>query len=218
MAHSLSGRLQPVLTAPLALRGLFRLRVRGIAHLPATGPFVIAPNHASYLDGMVLAAALPFPLVRRTYWAGTITLLFSSRLGRLFSRAAHVFPVDERQPGAAFETAARVLARGNVQLWFPEGWRSPDGQVQRFLPGIGQLLLRTGVRVVPAYIEGTFASWPRGRRWPRIRRITLTFGAAETPDTLRAHGSGQHDVERIADALCQRVITLGAPPPAPAKP
>jgi len=193
----------------LIMRGLFRLRVSGIAHLPAAGPFVIAPNHTSYLDGMVLAAALPLSLLRRAYWAGAITLLFGNRLGRMFSRASHVFPVDERRPGAAIEMAARVLARGNTQIWFPEGWRSPDGQVQRFLPGIGQLLLRSGASVVPARIDGTFEAWPRGRRWPRICRITLTFGAAEGPNALRARGGGQNDEERIADALRDRVVALG---------
>ena len=69
-------------------------------------------------------------------------------------------------PGAALETAHRVLQAGNILVWFPEGWRSPDGRLQQFLPGIGQLLLRSGAPAVPAYIGGTFAALPRDQCFP----------------------------------------------------
>src|SRR5215831_1685899 len=100
--------------------------------------------------------------------------MFSNPLSSFFCRAVHVFPVDENYPGAVLESARRVLEAGNVQVWFPEAWRSPDGRLQRFLPGIGQLLLRSGVPAVPAYIGGTFEALPSRNcvksRWPSARR------------------------------------------------
>jgi long-chain acyl-CoA synthetase len=97
-----------------------------------------------------------------------------------------------------------------VQVWFPEGWRSPDGSLQRFLPGIGQLLLRSGAPAVPAYIAGAFDALPRSRRIPKFHRITVTFGRPEPAASLRARGIGRTDEERVANALRQCVIALGA--------
>jgi len=192
------------------MRGLFRLRVTGAERLPATGMFVITSNHVSDLDGMTISAALPWSRFRRLYWAGDVPRMFSNPLSRLFCRAMHVFPVDADHPGATLESARRVLKAGNVQVWFPEAWRSPDGRLQRFLPGIGQLLLRSGAPAVPTYIGGAFEALPRGRRIPKLRPITVAFGSAETVEVLRAAGTGRTDEERIADALRQRVIVLGA--------
>jgi long-chain acyl-CoA synthetase len=132
----------------LVMRGLFRLQFTGVERLPDTGPILIAPNHVSYLDGPAVAAALPWRRLRQLYWAGDVLRLFSNPLSRLLSRAMHLFPVDSRHPGAALEIATRVLHAGNALVWFPEGWRSPDGSLQRFLPGVGQLLLRTGAPAV----------------------------------------------------------------------
>jgi long-chain acyl-CoA synthetase len=194
----------------LVMRGLFRLHPVGVERLPATGPFVITPNHVSYLDALAIAAALRWHRLRDVYWAGDVLRLFSNPLSRLFSRIIHLFPVDSKHPGAALETAARVLSGGNISVWFPEGWRSPDGRLQRFLPGIGQLLLQSGAPAVPAYIAGTFEALPRDRRTPKFCRITVTFGNSEPVDSLQARGRGDTEEERIADALRQCVIALGA--------
>jgi long-chain acyl-CoA synthetase len=194
----------------LVMRGLFRLRAVGAERPPATGPFVIAPNHVSYLDALALAAALPWRRLRHVYWAGDVLRLFSTPLSRVFSRAMHLFPVDSRHPGAALETAARVLRSGNILVWFPEGWRAPDGKVQRFLPGIGQLLLHSGAPAVPAYIAGTFEALPRDRHIPKFCRITVTFGLPEQVASLCAVGIGGTEEDRVADGLRQCVIALGA--------
>lgn len=192
----------------LVMRLLFRLRVSGLENLPAKGPFVITPNHVSDLDALAIAAALPLSRLRRTYWAGDIVRLFFSAWMRLLCRAAHLFPVDEKHPGAAVRAAARVLEAGNAQVWFPEGWRSPDGRLQRFLPGIGQLLLRTHVPAVPAWIGGAFEALPRGSYIPRARRVTLDFGRPVSTEQLRREGSGRTEEECIAKGLREEVIFL----------
>src|SRR5271166_4769229 len=193
------------------MRGLFRLRVSGAENLPATGAFVITSNHVSDLDGMAIAAALPWSRFRRLYWAGDAVRMFANPLSRLFCRAMHVLPVDANHPGAVLESARRVLRAGHVQVWFPEAWRSPDGKLQRFLPGVGQLLLRSSTPAVPACIGGAFEALPRGHRIPKLRQITVAFGSPEPVEILRVAGTGRTDEERIANALLVRVIALGAP-------
>jgi len=197
----------------LLMRGLFRLHVSGAAKLPETGAFVITPNHVSDLDGLAIAAALPWSQFRRLYWAGDLVRMFSNPLNRLFCRAIHVFPVDANHPGAVLEAARRVLKAGGVQVWFPEAWRSPDGMLQRFLPAIGQLLPRSGAPAVPAFIEGAFEALPRGRRVPKVHQITVVFGHPESVDVLRIAGTGRTDEERIASALRQRVAALAGSSP-----
>jgi long-chain acyl-CoA synthetase len=191
------------------MHGLFRLRVEGLEALPESGAITIAPNHSSYLDPLAIAAALPLSRLRRTYWAGSVSVLFGTRLRRLFARAAHIFPIDERRPDAAIAAAVRVLDAGYTAIWFPEGWRSPDGKIQRFLPGIGQVSLRTDAPIVPTFIAGTFDAWPRGRRIPKFVPLTVTFGGACDMDSLRSSGSGRTEQERIANALQARVVAVG---------
>jgi long-chain acyl-CoA synthetase len=192
------------------IRGLFRLRVSGIDRLPAAGPFVIAPNHVSYLDPLVVAAALNRSRLRHAFWAGDAQRLFPHRSLRVFCRAVHLFPVDAMHPSATLEGANRILASGEIVVWFPEGWRSPDGGLQHFLPGIGQLLLRSKAPAVPALIGGTFAAWPRSRRLPRLRPLMVTFGDPAPVEALRAAGSGSTDEERVADALRRRLAAVAA--------
>jgi long-chain acyl-CoA synthetase len=192
----------------LVMRALFRLRVTGLENLPAQGPFVITPNHVSDLDAMAIAAALPLSRLRRVYWAGDIVRLFYNSVSRLLCRAMHLFPVDETHPGAAVRSAARVLESGKAQVWFPEGWRSPDGRLQRFLPGIGQLLLRSHAPAVPAWISGAFEALPRGKRIPRFHQVTLDFGSPVDPETLRSEGTGRSAAECVAQGLRGRVTEL----------
>ncbi len=193
----------------LIMRGLFRLRVEGREQLPAEGPYLLAPNHASYLDPFALAAALSWSELRRLHWAGWTGLLFRGPLTRLFSRATRVLPVDpERGLTSTLPLGLAALERGSGLVWFPEGARSTDGRLHRFLPGVGLLLERTGVPAMPVFIGGSFAAWPPGRRWPRLRPILVRFGR---PMRLEEDGSSPNGERhrRIADRLHDQVAALG---------
>jgi long-chain acyl-CoA synthetase len=195
----------------LILRAIFRLEVRGVEHLPREGPFVICPNHASFLDPFAIAAALPWPMLRRTYWGGWTGLLFKGPLTRWFSRVAQVIPVDpDRAIGSSLSLGAAVLDHGHVLVWFPEGARSPDGQLQRFNPGIGVIADRHRVPVVPTLIAGTFEAWPRNRRWPRLASIAVSFARPVSASALESAGHGKNAPERIANGVRDIIVTLGA--------
>lgn len=203
------GALLHALLRPLVRLG-FRLRVEGLEHLPETGPLVITPNHTSYLDPLVVAAALPWKRLRDTYWAGWVGIMFKGPLTRLVSRAAQVFPVDpDRDLAGAVETACTLLRNGHSVVWFPEGRRSPDGRLEPFQAGVA-LLLREGAAAVPVAIRGAFEAWPRGRRAPRLKPVQLTFGE---PLTFTAHAtcdgtSEREDTERTRAVLENAVRAL----------
>src|SRR5690606_29390268 len=121
------------------MRLLFDLRAHSVNRLPKSGPTIIVANHASDLDPLVLAAALPWEQMQRCWWGGDAVRLFGNPVSRSIARAAQVFPVDELAPGRALDLGLRILERGDTLIWFPESWRSPDGALQEFLPGIGVL-------------------------------------------------------------------------------
>lgn len=195
----------------VAMRALFRLRVSGREHVPANASFILIANHASYLDAPALAAALNLGRLRKTYWAGDPKLLFVHRWQEPVMRAMHCYPLDERLPASALAVSEALLKGANNLVWFPEGWRSPDGELQPFLPGIGQLLMRMPVPVVPAHIAGSFAAWPRESGLPKLRRIEVVFGRPIVPSAWQElTPDGPTAARNIARALHDAVATLGA--------
>ncbi|MEM7123044.1 MAG: AMP-binding protein [Pseudomonadota bacterium] len=185
----------------LLMRMVFQLKVTGTEHLPAAGPFVIACNHLSDLDPLVVAAALPGATRRQTRWGAEITRLFEGPRWDALYLGLRLFPMSDVQPAQGLACARATLDNGDVLVWFPESWRSPDGNLQAFQPGIGHLLAGTEVPVVPACIRGTFEALPRTRRWPRPHAVAIRFGAPVMPGDLATRGEGSTDIERVVNAL-----------------
>lgn len=160
------------------LRLGWRLRVDGLERLPPA-PYVLAPNHGSEIDAIVLAAALPMKP----------TVLAARDLDRfpvLFRIIGWFDPVFVRRGGLADVGSVRAclgrLRRGEVLAVFPEGRVVQDGVLGPFHPGAAFVALRAGVPLVPAALCGLERMWPLGARWPRRSRITVRFG-----DPLRPH-------------------------------
>jgi long-chain acyl-CoA synthetase len=193
-----------------AMHSFFRLHIEGGETLPQP-PFLLCPNHVSYLDPFALAAALTRRQLGSTYWAGWTGLLFTSPLRRLFSRAAHVIPLDpDRAAAAGIALGSAVLARGHALVWFAEGALSPDGSLQRFQPGVGALVDQHPVPVIPVLIAGTEVAFPPGKRLPRPGRITVRFGQPIELPAAAAGISGRQRDQQIADTIHARVAALGA--------
>ncbi len=197
-------------------RAMFDLGATGADAVPRTGGFIIVANHVSDLDPGLIAAALPFHAARRLWWSGAAERLFANRAARAFSRTFQVFPVEERAPGQAIAMARAVLARGDGLVWFPESWRSPDGQLQRFLPGIGLALDGMNeVTVIPAHIAGAFEAMPRDARLPRRHPLRIAFGAPVKVAALASDAADPRQrAEHMAEALRGRVVATAQAPAA----
>ena len=195
----------------VVLAGLmFRLRVIGRDKLPAEERIVLAPNHASFLDPILLAAAFKLGDLTRTCWVGWSGIMLAGPVMRLISRTAAVLPIDpDRDPGAALALVDAALQSKSRLVWFPEGRRSPTGEITDFLPGIALVLERTGAKAVPVHISGTYEAWPRSRTLPRSHPVTIRFGAPISADDLAARGEGASRHARIAHALQKEVVALG---------
>src|SRR5215218_1267577 len=192
----------------MMMRGPFRLRVEGLENLPDRGPFIVAPNHISYLDAFVVAAALDHSVLRDTYWAGWTGAAFGNSLIRLVSRLARVVPIDPGRAGrSSLAFGAAVLRRGLNLVWFAEGERSPTGSLQPFKPGMGVLLSYYPVPVVPVFIRGTYEAMPKGKVLQRLQQVTVTFGEPLDP---RSFDETAKPRERVVEAVHERVAALGA--------
>lgn len=194
----------------------FRLQVEGTENLPQQGPYLLTPNHLSYLDAPALADALGFDRCTRLNWAGAAPIMLANPFMRLVTRVGRVAPIDPK--GAALSSlafGALILGRGNGLVWFPEGRFSRSGALQRLQPGIGILAERFEVPIVPVWIEGTETALPPGRFWPRPHRVRVRFGAPLDPRALRQSGEGDKPHQRITDALRRHMLALGGRVDAP---
>lgn len=194
----------------LGLTAMFRISATGLENVPMDGPVLIVANHVSDIDPPVVAGVLPYKRMRKLFWSGDVGRLFETALGKGFARATHIFPVDERSPKATLTMGKEVLMRGNGLVWFPEAWRSPDGELQRFLPGVGLVLSAQPVTVVPAYIDGAYEALPRHRHSPKFVKVTVHFGKPVPADEIRrlAGDGGNEGAQRIVAHLQERVAAL----------
>jgi 1-acyl-sn-glycerol-3-phosphate acyltransferase len=171
----------------------FRPRVTGRHHVPAQGAAIIASNHLSALDTLLIAV-----LLRRrvTFLAKAEYFTKPGVRGRLMSALmanCGFIPVDRSSPSegkAALATGLRVLAEGGILGVYPEGTRSPDGRLYRGRTGIARLALESGAPVVPVALAGTRQALPPGRRWPRLRGVRVQIGE---PLRFSRDGRSLHD-------------------------
>ena len=185
-------------------------RVSAVGALPRDPKrFLLVANHNSDLDALLVAAAFPWRFARCIWWGADVTRLFTTRLRRAFSRAAQVFPVDDRRPSMSLDQAQALLERDESMVWFPESWRSADGRLQNFSRGIGILIDETRPTVVPVWITGSFEALPRHRRWPRFVRVTVRFGDPVSAEALMPAQEVADRADDIAKAARALVAELG---------
>lgn len=192
------------------VRILYRVELGGLENLPASGPALLCPNHVSDLDPVVLMAAAPKHLRPQLFWIGDAVRVFGNPVYRQFCRPLRIFPADKTLPEIGIGLAEDVLAKGKIQVWFPEGWRSPDGKLLRFQPGVGEVIRRTGAPVVPIFIEGGLKIWPRERNMPRFcGRVRVTFGEMVAAEALAPNGDlTAVTAEEVSAALRSRVSAI----------
>ena len=191
--------LYRALRAPVrgVLARWFGLHVEGAEHLPERGPYLVAANHHNYLDAVVLGVSVPAPiafLVMPRVWRAT-------PLHPAFHRHVGSIPLQvDRADVGALRRALAALERGRIVGIFPEGPFSVRGRLERGLPGVALLALKSGVPVVPAAIHGTFQALHRRRFYvPRATPLGVRFGPPRrfTRDDSRGRHARLDVTERI---------------------
>jgi 1-acyl-sn-glycerol-3-phosphate acyltransferase len=171
------GVLHTVVT-PVA-KAVWRPTVTGLENVPRTGPVILASNHLSFADSLVIPIVAPRKVVflaKSDYFTGRGLKGLASRL---WFEGLGMLPVDRddsRAAIASLDTALAVLSGGGAFGIYPEGTRSRDGRLYRGRTGVAHLALTAGAPVVPVGLTGTEKLQPVGARFPRVVPVSVRFG------------------------------------------
>ena len=166
-------RLMRFLTAPLFTL-YFRLRGTGVDRLPKS-PFILAPNHQSFYDGVFLSILLPDRVLRDTYFMAAGKHV-RTPFTRFNARHSNLLVMDiNRDLKGTLQRAAVLLRAGKNLVIFPEGARSRDGKLNQFKRTFAILAKELNVPVVPVAVSGAYAAFPIDRKIPKHGKIRLTF-------------------------------------------
>jgi 1-acyl-sn-glycerol-3-phosphate acyltransferase len=194
--------------AALLVRTIYRLETEGLERIPERGPAILVCNHISFIDPVVLVAA-----VQRPVRFVIDHQIFRVPLLSIFFRQLRTIPIapDKEAPGQkeiAFRNIARALRRGEMIGYFPEGGISFDGELTVFRRGIERIVGETPVPVVPVALRGLWGSFFSRKHGPAMskpsairlrRRVGVRVGTPVAPAELSALS---------ADGLRERVVTL----------
>lgn len=179
-------------------------RVVGLDRLrDVEGPVVFASNHHSHADTTLLLATIPARLRRNLAVAAGADYFFPNRVaGALSALFIGAIPIERHKLSKlSIENAVEAIESDHSLLIYPEGGRSPDGWSQHHRPGAAFVAKRTGVPVVPTYIDGTGTVLPKGKNWPRRSRCAVVFGKP-------MHSPEDEDARAFASRIEARVMEL----------
>ena len=203
----------------VVLNGVFRPIINLYVHPEVSGlenlaelepPFLLAPNHSSHMDTPLLLMSLPPELRRRTVVAAASDYFYTRKmLGAFVSMALGAVPMERRAASRkSMDRMERLLDQKWAVVLFPEGSRTPDGQLYRGKTGIGRIALKAGVPIVPVGITGTYQAMPGGRSWPVPAQAHVRFGKPLSFERY-AHGPANQLVLRaIADQIMYEIMML----------
>lgn len=164
---------------PPVAKAVWRPTVTGLDHVPNRGPVILASNHRSFVDSVVIPIVVPRKVVflaKSDYFTGSGV---KGALSRAWFSGLGMLPVDRDDTAAAMnslQTALEVLGKGEAFGIYPEGTRSRDGRLYRGRTGVAHLALTSGAPIVPVGLAGTEQLQPIGSRLPRLADVSVTFG------------------------------------------
>ncbi|HQR28541.1 MAG TPA: lysophospholipid acyltransferase family protein [Nocardioides sp.] len=206
VAHSV---VRPVVMA------VWRPTVRGLENIPATGPVILASNHLSFADSVVIPVVVPRSVVflaKADYFTGTG---LRGAASRAWFGGLGMLPVDRDDSRAALgslDIALEVLSRGEAFGIYPEGTRSRDGRLYRGRTGVAHLALQAGVPVVPVGLAGTEKLQPVGARLPRLAKVSVSFGAPLHFGSYEQSVPSARARRRVTDEIMAAIAELTGQP------
>ncbi len=174
----------------------YKIQPYGVKEHFISGPAIVAANHSSFLDPLVIPLSVPgkiYHLARST--------LFNNAFTKWVLTKWACYPVNrEKGSSAAFKAAFDLFQQKEKLIIYPEGTRNSDGQIQQGKVGVGMLAIKSGVPVIPVYVGGTFEAFSRNQKFPKIwRRLVTVFGKPLTfEDLIQNETVGRKEAYQLA--------------------
>lgn len=179
-----------------------RMSSHGAQNVPRTGGCIIAANHVSYLDPPIMGSGMRHRVVR--FMARDT--LFKPGLAHWVLSRVSVIPISrERGDVGALRKAIQLLRQGECIGLFPEGTRSPDGELHEPKGGIGFLIAKAKVPVVPTYIAGSYRAFPKGAKWIKPCKVRVFYGTPISPEELDAIPESDDRYDKIGRLVMDRI-------------
>lgn len=193
---------------PALMRALGGWHVSGREKVPTEGAALLCPNHVSYLDPPLVGVAVQF---RRCCYMARANLFRIPVLG-WFIRKSYSYPVDRDEGGRqALRIAATLLAAGELVVIFPEGTRSPDGELMEGEPGAVFIASRAKVPIVPVAIWGTNIVLPRHGGGLHRCPVYMKFGEPlHLPEPPEGQRLSKDQIQELTRELMSRIAALQA--------
>ncbi len=193
----------------IIVRGLTRVRLEGLDRVRGIdGPLIVAANHASNADGVLVSCWISPALDRRIYWLGKQEALDWPLIGL----GLHLNAVIGIRRGAAdleaFRAARDVLDAGHVLAVLPEGTRSPTGALQPAKDGLAILAMRTGATILPVGLANTDRFWPRGQRPQFGGSVTMRIGEPFLLPPAASGAERRHGQQAATELIMTRIAEL----------
>ncbi|MBE0446594.1 MAG: 1-acyl-sn-glycerol-3-phosphate acyltransferase [Actinobacteria bacterium] len=188
----------------LIFKLLFRYEITGRQHIPREGSVILAANHMSYLDPIMIAFVSGS---RPVNFMAKAELLKIPVFGWIL-RKLNTFPIKRGLADkGAIAYVLRILSRGEVLLIFPEGTRYRNGELGQAHPGVASIALKTGTPIVPVGIIGTDQVMPNGSRLPRPVKLRARIGQPITVDKADAGERKEKEIE-LTERIMKEISNL----------
>ena len=190
-------------TFSIFFRIWFRWKVLHRERVPVEGGVILASNHVSYLDPVYVVSALERMVVGLARESA-----FNVPLGGRILRSWRVIPVDQSGTGRGLKTFLSRLRSGDAVVMYPEGTRSPTGQIRAPQPGIGLIIIKSTAPVVPIKLFGAYEAYARHHWLPRPYQVQIKFGEPLDFADLRAEAKQTKDKDRLKEIYKQAATDL----------
>jgi 1-acyl-sn-glycerol-3-phosphate acyltransferase len=158
------------------LTRLWTKKINGLNNIPKDGNFIVAANHASYVDHLMLSSIMAVHIDKKIHYLAKKEH-FETFFQRIWHTHTGAIPIDRQAGGKeALGLAIKYLKNNKVIGIYPEGTRTLTGKLQRAKTGIARLALAAKVPILPIGLVGTFDILPKGKRVPKFKRATINIG------------------------------------------
>ena len=187
-------------------------KVSGLENVPKQGPFIIAPNHLSYIDHFLISSIIIPYINNRLYFIAKkehFEGLSQKSWHKLWSNYITYIPIDRSKAEEALKSSLSCLKKGAVIVVYPEGTRSLTGKIQKGKTGVARLALWAQVPVIPVGIKGAFEIMPKGRKIPKLKKnVIITIGKPIYFNKYYGKRSTKKLLRQLTDSIMKEISQL----------